>query len=126
MTKFLDQMHFASEKQYTQALNHLRNALDDFKEEAESEVHYYKTVVGSAIAVSTGLSVGYVVWLIRGGMLLSSVLFSMPAWQIADPLPLLAHSRDDDEDDEETLETIIKDGSSRIEDKREVKAESQQ
>ena len=36
---------------------------------------------GSTVAVSTGLSVGYVLWLVRGGVLLSSVLSSMPAWQ---------------------------------------------
>ena len=112
LQRYLERLQFNDEVEYNQALTHLSNALDDFKKEASDDVTYYKTVIGSAIAVSTGLSVGYVVWLIRGGMLLSSVLFSMPAWQIADPLPLLAHSNDEeDEEDGETLETIIKSGS---------------
>ena len=51
--------------------------------------------------------------MIHGGMLLSSVLCSMPAWQIADPLPLLSGGKGDDEEDDETLETIIKDGSNK-------------
>ncbi|MCP4340448.1 MAG: DUF4347 domain-containing protein [Desulfobulbaceae bacterium] len=113
LEKYLDQIRFNSDIEYATAFEQLREALDDFKQEAESDTQYYKTVVGSAIAVSTGLSVGYVAWLIRGGMLLSSVLFSMPAWQIADPLPLLAHRGDEEnEEDEETLETIISAGSS--------------
>ncbi len=109
LARYLDHVNFLDEMEYSSAISQLRDALDEFKGEAESEEQYYKTVIGSAIAVSTGLSVGYVVWLIRGGMLLSSMLFSMPAWQLADPLPLLAGSRTDDEEDEETLETMIRD-----------------
>ena len=84
----------------------LFDSLDALKKETTREIQVDKAVVGSAIAVSTGLSAGYVVWLIRGGMLLSSVLSSMPAWQIADPLPILAGQREDS-DDEESLEKII-------------------
>ena len=73
------------------------NSLDDVKKEMAGEIAFNKTVMGSAIAVSTGLSVGYVVWLIRGGMLLSSLLSSIPAWQILDPLPVLAGRRGEDE-----------------------------
>ena len=90
LERYLDRVSFLSEVDYSNAINQLRDVLDEVKEETEAEDHYYKTVIGSAIMVSTGLSVGYVVWLIRGGMLLSSMLFSMPAWQLADPLPLLA------------------------------------
>lgn len=46
--------------------------------------------VASSAAVGTGLSVGYVVWLLRSGVLLSSVLSALPAWQLLDPLPVLA------------------------------------
>jgi hypothetical protein len=42
--------------------------------------------------------VGYVIWLLRGGLLLSSLLSSLPAWHVIDPMPVLARSgpRDDD------------------------------
>jgi len=90
----------------------LRNSLDDLEQETANDIEFSKTVVGSAVAASIGLSVGYVVWMIRGGMLLASVLSSMPAWQIADPLPILAGDKDDAEsDDRESLEKIIKNGS---------------
>ena len=44
----------------------------------------------------------------RGGMLLSSLLSSLPAWQLLDPLPILARRKDDDNnDDDESLESIL-------------------
>ena len=56
---------------------------------------------------------------IRGGMLLSTLLSSMPAWRLLDPLPILAGKLDED-DDEESLETILED-----DDPQEVKAEEE-
>jgi hypothetical protein len=92
----------------------LRDTLDALKEETASDILFNKTVVGSAVAASVGLSVGYVVWLVRGGMLLASLLSSLPAWQIADPLPILAEKDDDPEsEDQESLETMLEDGAQR-------------
>ena len=47
-------------------------------------------VMASSIALTSGLSIGYVVWLVRGGVLVSSMLSALPAWQMIDPLPVLA------------------------------------
>jgi hypothetical protein len=42
-------------------------------------------------------------------MLLSSLLSSLPAWQLLDPLPVLAHKKGGAEaDDDESLESILK------------------
>jgi len=59
-----------------------------------------------------------VVWLLKGGSLLASVLSSLPAWQLADPLAILVGNKgddddDDDDDDDESLETIIDKSSKR-------------
>jgi hypothetical protein len=87
---------------------HLRGSLDALKKDMTSEINLSKVYLGSAIAASIGLSVGYVVWLLRGGMLFASLLSSMPAWQILDPLPVLARKKDDDHsDDNESLESIV-------------------
>ena len=45
------------------------------------------------MVVTGGLSVGYVVWLLRGGVLVSSMLSALPAWQMVDPLPVLSAAR---------------------------------
>ena len=52
-----------------------------------------RSAIESSMVVTGGLSVGYVVWLLRGGILVSSMLSAMPAWQMIDPLPVLSASR---------------------------------
>ena len=42
----------------------------------------------------TLLTMGYAAWTVRGGFLLSSILASLPAWHMVDPLPILAASCD--------------------------------
>ena len=89
----------------------LDKAQDELSELAQIEA----TVVGSSAVVTTGLSVGYVVWLARGGMLLASLLSSMPAWRAIDPLPVLASFRDNDEDeaDDESLDALVRKGGAK-------------
>jgi hypothetical protein len=87
---------------------HLRDSLDAVKQEMTSHNRLSQVYLGSALVSSIGLSVGYVVWLLRGGMLLASLLSAMPAWQFLDPLPILARKKEDDRsDDHESLESIV-------------------
>lgn len=72
--------------------------------------------VGTTV-VST-FSVGYVLWTLRGGHLLTTFLATMPAWRLMDPLPVLqsyAASRDADEDHEDDggLAEIVRKRASR-------------
>ncbi len=96
----------------------VRGSLDAVKEEMGNEILLGKTVLGSAMATTVGLSAGYVVWMLKGGSLLASVLSSLPAWQLADPLAILVGKKDDDDDDDESLETIIEEGSARDKEKK--------
>lgn len=88
-----------------------RNAMEDFKNEVGHEIRLSRTLLGSAMATTVGLSAGYVVWMLKGGSLLASLLSSMPAWQLADPLAVLAGKKGEDSDDDESLETIIDEGA---------------
>ena len=88
--------------------------LDEVKSTLESVRQFEKFVVGSALGLSTTLTVGYVIWMIRGGTLLASLLAQMPAWRIVDPLPILAYLDDElNGDDQESLESIA-DGNSMV------------
>jgi hypothetical protein len=80
--------------------------LDRLQEEIESFVGLEMTVAGSSIALSMGLSIGYVIWLTRGGLLLASLLSSLPAWRVIDPIAVLAHLGTDDEDDRDDGESL--------------------
>ena len=45
-----------------------------------------------ASAGASLFTVGYVAWLIRGGVLLTSFMSSLPSWQSFDPLPILENA----------------------------------
>jgi len=69
--------------EWARGFDQLQHAL-----QAQSELH--RTAMASGVATVGSLSVGYVVWLVRGGVLMSSMLSALPAWQMVDPLPVLA------------------------------------
>ncbi|MEO7861144.1 MAG: Ig-like domain-containing protein [Nitrospirales bacterium] len=83
MTAFKDEIRsLLTRSRFLQDLDRVRDSVQDF---AAIE----KTYVASSIAVSTGLSIGYVVWLLRSGVLLTDLLSSVPAWQFVNPLLVL-------------------------------------
>ncbi len=82
--------------------------LDAMDQKLMSHVTTHDLAVGAALAVSTGFTVGYVLWMLRGGMLLTSLLAQMPAWRLVDPLVVLSHTKIFENDGEqETLGTIV-------------------
>ena len=87
--------------------------LDLLREEIVSDP-YAKTVsVGTATVVTTTLSVGYILWTLRGGYLVASLLSTLPAWRLVDPLPILENmdfspgSGKPESDDETPFDAII-------------------
>jgi VCBS repeat-containing protein len=64
------------------------------------------TIVAS---VTSFLTVGYLAWIIRGGVLLTTFMSSVPAWQAFDPLPVIeSASGKEDEDDQSIAQMIDK------------------
>jgi hypothetical protein len=71
-----------------------------------------KIYMASSVATATGLSIGYVIWLLRSGVLLTALLSSVPAWQFVNPLLVLTNpdrkrkkGQDDSHDD--SLESMF-------------------
>jgi hypothetical protein len=62
-------------------------------------------VMGSTMAVTSGLTVGYVIWLVRGGLLVTSLIAQVPSWQGIDPLTMLDGQAVDEDD--ESLQTMV-------------------
>jgi Domain of unknown function (DUF4347) len=97
-----------------------RNDLDRVREQVTSRIDIERNLLASSVAVSAGVSIGYVIWLIRGGVLLSSLLASIPAWSAIDPLPILSsfggdkgkgkdQGQDADQDEEDdSLQAMLK------------------
>ena len=70
--------------------------------------------MGTTTVGITGLTVGYVIWLIRGGTLLASLISSLPAWCSFDPLPVLdrwSASDDRRRDDDISFESLVVDAN---------------
>jgi hypothetical protein len=93
----------------------MAQSLEQLHEQITREHDILRLVAGTAV-VSLGLSVGYVLWVLRAGYLLTSMLSSMPAWQFIDPLPilnsrtLLSRRREEDDDhdrDDDSLQTLL-------------------
>ncbi len=86
--------------------------LDTIKTEMVSQ-KALKVDAGSATVVSFGASAAYLLWLIRGGSLLSSFLSIFPAWKSMDPLPVLDSFEESRKrrkgklDDDESLESLV-------------------
>ena len=68
--------------------------------------NFTQIAIGSSAIATTSLSVGYVIWLLRGGSLFASLLTSMPAWTSFDPLPVVTGF--DKKEDTESLSDIAK------------------
>jgi hypothetical protein len=84
--------------------------LDRMRKAFDAPIEAHDHLFASSLMVTGGVSVGYVVWLLRGGFLLGSLLSSLPAWHVIDPLPVLARSKrraDGDAPDADPLERLF-------------------
>lgn len=89
----------------------LEQAFDQLRDNADGEAQGEQQGIGATMVTGAGLTIGYVAWLIRGGVLLTSLLSTMPAWRLLDPLPILnsaAGKRRGDDDD--SLEAMVDQG----------------
>jgi hypothetical protein len=68
--------------------------LDEMHEQVTKDPALKELVAGTAQWASLAVSVIYILWTIRAGYLLASLLSSMPAWTFVDPLPILDHVND--------------------------------
>ncbi len=102
----LQQLFFAEGSNPLRLAKSIQQELNRVNEQMNNSTVPENLVIGSSVSVSAGLSLGYVFWLIRGGVLLTSTMAAMPAWRWIDPVPVLEAAKGDDEDDDETLETI--------------------
>ena len=72
---------------------------------AESEVS--DIAIGTAVVVATGYSLAHLTWMLRGGVLATKLMSSMPIWVSFDPLPLLNSGDLPINEDTETLNDLI-------------------
>ncbi|MEZ6056154.1 MAG: DUF2341 domain-containing protein [Planctomycetaceae bacterium] len=85
----------------------LWDELDNLQYQAQEKFGVETVVVGSAATAAGSVTVGYVLWTLRSGVLLSSLLAQMPAWRLMDPLTILENMNMDDDEDDESLASLV-------------------
>ncbi|MDH3718992.1 MAG: hypothetical protein OES79_12815, partial [Planctomycetota bacterium] len=63
--------------------------LDQLEQDLGMRDTWTTLVVGSATVMSVAASTGFVVWVLRGGYLLTFMISSLPAWMMVDPMAVL-------------------------------------
>jgi len=88
--------------------------LDEQFEEAADAIESQGTVSELVIGTSLGLTTGFLVWLLRGGTLLASLMSIAPMWKQLDPLPILADTGEGtvDVSDDNEVEQMFDDSDS--------------
>jgi hypothetical protein len=81
--------------------------LDEMRDALREQTKLEASTVAASASAAVSLSVGYVVWLLRGGVLVSTFLSSIPAWRLVDPLPILERLDDEDGEDDDSLESLV-------------------
>jgi hypothetical protein len=71
----------------------LWNELNFLNDQLTSQFEVQWFVAGSAKVFTVVFATGFVVWAVKGGYLLAFMISAMPAWQLIDPLPVLADWR---------------------------------
>lgn len=79
---------------------------NQLRSNVQEDLELDRTMSVSVAGVSLGLSLVYVLWLIRGGVLMGSYLSALPAWRVLDPLPVLSRVDDEAEEDDEAFDAL--------------------
>jgi len=72
-------------------------------DQAAEDVNFGFTV---SVVSMTGVSIGVVSWMLRTGGLVASMMANIPAWRSIDPMIVLGHKTEEDEDDESVLDIV--------------------
>jgi hypothetical protein len=106
-TVALQQLYFSNDDFKVAVARKVIDQLDRNRDELSAAVEQNKIVFSGAATVSVGLSISYILWLLKSGMLLSSALSAMPAWRLIDPVPVLQDYGSDGDGEDESLESLV-------------------
>ncbi len=101
----LDDLRMESDMM-TERSSEFWKSLDNVRKDIQTMNNVETYVVGSVATVASGLTVGYVIWIVRSGFVVTTMLAQLPVWTFLDPAALF-------EDQTESLAGMIESGDSR-------------
>ena len=88
--------------------DNMSRELDSFNHDFRVDGSVDQVTYATLSSITSALTVGYVLWMVRGGMLMASFVSSLPAWQSVDPMNIVDFGSDADMNgDDESLESMI-------------------
>ena len=81
-----------------EAFSSMFAGIDQAREELDELPAIDLETTAIAAGVSGLLTVGYAVWLVQSGALVTGLVSSLPSWQLIDPLPILEQTGDEEDD----------------------------
>lgn len=85
----------------------LWQALESMHDEVHQSVASIPLKIGATATTTAGITAGYVVWVLRSGLLMSTAFANLPMWRFMDPLTILDSKAGGDEEDGESLHTLV-------------------
>lgn len=85
----------------------LNNSFDQLRQQFLDLSDNETIMLTGTSTLTASFSVGYAVWLLRSGVLLSTALSALPAWRFIDPLPVLMSGATDASGDDESLQSMV-------------------
>jgi hypothetical protein len=84
--------------------------MSSVQEQMAPEIRFTELQVSAATSVVGSFSLGYVVWMLRAGSLITTVMTQLPAWTMIDPLPVLQFASGDrgNRGEDDSLESLIR------------------
>ncbi len=82
--------------------------ITQMRQEVESSLMVQSGLsVGTAASTTAGMTVGYVAWVMRSGLLFSSMMTQLPIWRFMDPLAILDSTDTAEEGDQESINSMV-------------------
>jgi hypothetical protein len=85
--------------------------LDRLRLQLQEELNLDHTAAITVAGLLSSASLVYVLWLIRGGVLVASYLSAIPAWNLLDPLavlPRVGQGEEDEDDQDEPFAGVLR------------------
>ncbi|WP_182869937.1 DUF4347 domain-containing protein [Rhodopirellula sp. JC639] len=77
--------------------------MQDMQDDINDGINTPYVFAGTFAGFSSALSVGYVMWTVRGGLLATSLLAHLPAWSLVDPLLVLDELEQEEDGEDDSL-----------------------
>jgi hypothetical protein len=98
---------------------------EEIQEQVSLTEEQQQRFISSATVVTTTVTSGLLIWALQGGYLMAGLASSLPTWRFMDPIAVLDEFGEDDDEEGDTLQSLIEQAESRTNEQSEITDESE-